>query len=478
MPRTPVPDYDRPRPPSAFALDADRAARVFQRPAMTVTRPDDLFATAVGVPGGPHIVVPTHYDPAAGSPRLVAYDDALEWRQSDIARFFAPGEVFICVKHHKPAHPDLTSAGKEAIKFDATHIQIGVGVEGPDETGGRASGAITINNPQDYKDGLFGSDAYPMIFLKLVFPASIDARTRRQYVDNIRTWLLIANTYTEFPDDYNGGDPLGTRSVSQIEEFGDTLLQALVGTPAERERAIAWLQDPAHLVYCAELAHVAVNLGVHVPLNQARLGGRFRAVKAALKSKAFLERNRNPHASRVDLGTAAESLKPITDLLGVAPTEAGPDAPFGSGLALVPFTVADMVEHFVRDHIPRRELGEQSAPAQAQLLEMVRPGLMEAMGLDRLPPTDPSRVAVESLFDAITAYVGTPAEDYAAFRRGLEPLLQRARQLTGPRPDGSGAFMPPHAWLLHALGRADNTGGVLGVEIVGHGLHASLLRPV
>lgn len=475
-------DYDRPRPASAYTVDLAAADQLWSRP-VPAQSPEDLFSTSVDLGGGNKLKVATHY--VAGQPiKVIAYNNAWSVKQKDIARFFAPGEVFICVKHHKPQHPMLGSGGKEDVKFDSTHIEIGVGVEIKEAGGKVKRGAVTLNNPQDYERGLFGAPDYPMIFLKLKFPAGISAKEKAAYIDNIRTWLVIANTFTNFPGNYNGGDPLGTRSVSQVRTLGDQLLKAMAGTAQEKRAATAWLAEADNQVYCAELAHVAVNLGIHCPLNKSGLGARFAAVAAALKSKKFVGDNPNVNAALVDLTTAPADLKPMAERLGVAATEPTPESPFGAGLALRPMTLASMIEEFIKEHVPRNRdqaLSPQEAAtlaaAQAALYTSAKPGILESLGMGQKPATDPQRQAIEGLMTQIGQVIATPYTDYAELRRNLEPLLKQAAQVTGPRPNGTGAFMPPHAWLLHALGKLDNNGGLMGVEVVGHGLHTSILKP-
>jgi hypothetical protein len=108
----------------------------------------------------------------------------------------------------------------------------------PEGNVGKQSGAVTINNPQDYGGhqgpddgrGLFGTRDSPMIFLRPKFRPQVMAEQRAMYMDNIRTWLVIANTFTNFPQEkYNGNDPLGTLSVKATRVLGDKLLDALVG---------------------------------------------------------------------------------------------------------------------------------------------------------------------------------------------------------------------------------------------------------
>ena len=50
-------------------------------------------------------------------------------------------------------------------------------------------------------------------------------------------------------------------------------------------------------------------------------------------------------------------------------------------LAFQPMTAADIVQQFMRTHIPREILGESLAPVQGQVLMAMKPGLFEAMDM-------------------------------------------------------------------------------------------------
>jgi hypothetical protein len=319
-----------------------------------------------------------------------------------------------------------------------------------------------------------------MIFVKPEFPEGLSNAETMAYVDNIRTWLTIANTFTDFPGDYNGGDPLGQRSPDQIRKLGDVLIKALTGTPEEQAEAEAWLADSKNEVYCAELAHVALNLGIHYPLNAENLGDRLEAVKAAISSKDFLSKNKNEYAPLIDLKMAPSDLQPIANRVAdVHESDVAPGKAFGSGMAIQPFTVADIVEQFVMRTVPREKMGEGMAPVQAAMLQKAKPGLLEALKMDQLPETDPKRMAIEQLYGQLVQTVGTSHGSYAEFRGALKPLMMAAQQAVGPRDDGTGAFIPPHAYLVRATDAIEGKPhqGVLGWQYLGHGLHESLLDP-
>ncbi len=457
--------YARDPAPAAYKVDLDKARALFGAEYATES---DLFSIKTPLSDGRVIKAPTHMmGQTEDAIRFIAYDDAWGVQQQDAARFFAPGEIAISIKHHC-----LTPEEGEQMKLQCTHIQTVVGINTK-----RGPGVITINNPQTYEASPFGSEIYPMIFVKPVFPAGVSPQMQRAYVNNIRTWLIIANTFTVFPEDYDGGDPLATRSVGQIRALGDKLLEALAGD----KTAINWFESGENNVYCAELAHIALNLGIHYPLNVASLGtGRFKMLSEQIKTKEFLARNENANAALVDLDTSPEDLQPIGDLLGLQITEPNAEDPFGDGLAIEPFTLADILEQFIRKTIPREQMGETVASAQSALLKSAQPQLLKVTAMDQLPESAPQRQAVTALYTELILLVNQSYSDYSAFREAIRPLMAQARILASPKTNGAGAFVPPHCFLVRATDaiQGKSAQGVFNWQYLGHGLHASVLKSI
>jgi hypothetical protein len=401
--------------------------------------------------------------------------EVFERGDQEIAKVFKKGQLGIAVKHHRSEFPvlDLNTADpksmKEHFKLQDTHIEIVVGVEREGKPG-----AITINNPQNYESGAFGDEKYAMIFLRPTYPAYLDKEQVAAYEANVRTMLLAFNAVSNFPGDYNGGDPLGARDVARVREHVKNMVHALNGDAA----AQAYFKDKANQVYCAELAFVSFSAGMHVPLNDETMiplvgdeawakFKEFVLAHNAGKESPFTTMNQNTRASLVrDLTIADGSLKPIGD---VAPSSEK------DKLAFQAMTMSDIVEQFIRTHMPRELLGEQLAPLQGQVLEQMRPGLLETMGMDKLEPADPVRVAVEGLYTQIVQVVSKSHANYAAFRAALDPLLAQARQMSGPRGDtGEGLFVPPS--LYHVVAQGKHKGGLLGMQYEGHGVHVTAVK--
>jgi hypothetical protein len=243
-------------------------------------------------------------------------------------------------------------------------------------------------------------------------------------------------------------------------------------------------------VYCAELAFIAFSTGVVQPLTKrvmeprvgAEVWGKFVAqvelhnagiaeyVKngSVTTPSRFVELNDNKRVALVRLDLPPEDLRPIADL--------SPNPAAKNQLALAPMTMSDIIEQFMRTHLPREILGEQLAPVQGAVLAKMLPGLLEATGMNKLPETDPNRQAVTVLFGKIVEVVGTQFTDYAAFRAAIEPLLAEARKATGPRGDtGVGLFVPPSLFHVAAQGKHH---GLLAFTYEGHGVHVSAVEPI
>lgn len=429
----------------------------------TIPAPTHLFGEAVNV-------IP--YSNEDGD--KTADGDTFERGDQEIAKVFKKGQIGIGVKHHRSEFPTLdlnaadASAMKEHFKLQDTHIEIVVGVERDGKPG-----AITLNNPQSYEQGGFGNEKYAMAFLRPVYPSYLSKDQIAAYEANVLTMVVGFNAVTNFPGDYNGGDPLGARSVERVREHVKNMVLAIDGD----EAAQAYFKDPANQVYCAELAHLSFTAGMHVPLNDKTMiplvgEAAWTEFKVYIGKQAqgeespFTKMNDNERVKLVrEVTVAPESLRPI-----------GEEAPANKDkLAFEPMTMSDIVEQFIRTHLPREILGEELAPLQGAVLEKMRPGLLEVMKLDQAPANDPARMAVEGLYTKIVQAASKPYANYAAFRAAIEPLLAQARQVTGPRgDDGVGLFVPPS--LFHVIAQGKHQGGLLGMQYEGHGVHVTAVK--
>lgn len=462
---------------------ADIAALNERYPGPTMEKVEDAFVVHVDL-GAAQFAAPTHLFgkavnviPYSNTDQVADATGAIIERGDEvIAQAFGPGIVGYSIKHHRPEYRTLSPADlqaniKEQVKLQDTHIQIVVGVVRDGKPG-----AITLNNPQTYEDGLFGDEVYSMIFVKPKYPEYLNADQVMAFNDNILLMTMGFNAVSNFPGDYNGGDPLAAHSIEKLREHVRQMVLAIGGD----QDAIAFFQDPANQVYCAELAFLGASAGMHFPLNAETMiplvgeeaWGLFLAEvekSQAGEPNTFITMNDNPKAPLVALNLPPEDLKP-------APQYAPNAAEEAQKLAFKPMTMADIVEQFLRTHVPREQMGESIAPVQGNLLSAMKPGLLEAMAMDQIPAEDPRRQAVDQLFEALVGVVSTSYGDYAEFQQNLAPLMAQARQVTGPRDDsGTGYFVPPSIFHVVAQGKHK---GILGLDYVGHGLHASVTKKI
>jgi hypothetical protein len=312
-----------------------------------------------------------------------------------------------------------------------------------------------------------------MIFLKPVYPSYLSTAQKKAFEDNVRTMLVGFNAVTNFPGDYNGGDPLGARNPEKVLEYVKHMVLAINGDYDSQ----AWFGQNENLVYCAELAFISFSAGLIAPLNDATMiplvgEGEWAKFKDTIarhnagESTAFTELNRNKRVTY------------IRDL-AVAPPDLSAAAAYGppgeeQKLALQPLTQADMLDEFMRTHIPREIFGEELAPAQGAILQAMKPALLEQTALKDLPETDPRRQEVDAFFAKLVEAVGQPYGSYQEFRTAIEPYLAQGRAITGPRGDsGEGLFVPPNLFHVAAQGRQ---AGLLRFQYEGHGVHVSAVK--
>jgi len=436
--------------------------------------------------------------------RLAAYDDAKGIFQSDLTRVIAPHEIAIGIKHHQPCpgknievSADPVRNLVETVKFQATHITVAVGVEFNAPNGVTTPGVITLNNPQNYPDpdpgeiGLFGPREYPITWVRPEFPAGLAKHKVQAYIDNIRTWLVILNTVTLFPENsYNGGDPLGAISPDAIRYCASLALRSMSGDP----EATKELGNPEHLVYCAELAYLALNIGTQVPLNKhtiEALGIEPMLIQREIVTKSFLHRNKNGKACLIKLAQAPEDLlaihdEPTADINPVSPCKI---EPFGTKrFAIQPQTLDCIVENFFERQFNRTELvsnfGEDSAAkTQAWVFRTIIPAIKLILEINRLRKKDCT--LLEQTLNSLELKLGDTYGhadhghefSYHALSLAIRPEREALRLMSGPRGNGAGAFCMPANFLLNA---EDNmmqcdTKGYLNFSVLAFSLHESIL---
>lgn len=479
---------------SSWKADLDKLNEAFPSQQVPIESIEDAYSVVMKL-GEQTIKSPTHVFGQAvqvipygdDEPVTTAGGTEIQRRDKVIAQIYKPGEVGIAVKHHRPEHRYFQTSGstsqlKEQFKLQDTHVELPVGVIRDGDTG-----AITINNPQTYQDGLFGSPTYPMIFFKPTYPEYVPSDRVPQFRKNIRNWLMVFAAVTEFPGQYNGNDPLAAATPEQLTPYVSKAIEAIAGD----QSAVDWFDKEENLIYCAELAFVSHNVGVHYPLTEESMvplvgqetWDKFKEEMEKHNQAVEAMRNGDDMAfssppSRFDELNDNDKIKYVELAMDV-PGDLEPlwkYAPEGQRsaekkkLAFAPMTAADLVDQFLRIYIPRREMGEQVAPLQGAFLEKMKPGLYELMGFDQLPDDDPRKVKMDMLFGKIVEVVKKPHEDYETFRANLKPYLDQARKVSSSRPNSDVSFYSPPS-LFHSMGKKTHTGGLLGIKYYGHGVH-------
>lgn len=421
--------------------------KLLQRP---INSFDDLYGIEATFTDGsvvkscPHLVIRNEEDV-----KVIVYDDSDEMNQSKLIEAMGNRRVLVSVKHHAM---EADSDSKEKIKLQCSHAQLVVSSEGK---------VCTYNNPQNYQGGMFGSPKYPMIFMTPVFPADVSKEDVCEYEKNIILWATLLNSFSEFPGDYNGGDPLSAKSKDEAIEYGNHVLKALMGD----EVSIQWIKKPFNHLYCAELVYLSLTLGVIFPLNRSNLSqGVYDNLLKQLSTNDFLSENKNPYIKNIKLELPRDGLIALKD------DHAEGDTYFDSSLAVRPMLFSDMITCFIKYNINRGKLGETSGRYQLELLQSIRPMINSMMpGI--------LNTEVNALIDDLEIVLKTEHQSYQEFKSKLTPILGAINGAVAKVSSASNIFVPPHTFLVRALEyeREGRIKGILGMKYLGHGHHKSLI---
>ena len=417
------------------------------------------------------------YDNAAG-PRQQIADAPVRGRVCELLAHAEVGDVFWGVSHqnfqHRTAASDL-----ESIKQHMSHVRLYAVVSDVETDAEAGKAVVPMDFPRSYAfstrtsepgkgeiNGVINPRAYPSTLYRLVFPDAVDADSRRAWRDNIRSWALLVNKVARFPKDYNGNDRLGTHGLDEVRRFGHQVLTAFeqdaAGRPTPRARAaLTWLHEPANQIYCAEGAvHLALNLGINLPLNAATLsdlrapdataaGGTtppdhwatvqrlLQAGDDAFWNLAFPD----AYATEAD-ASAPHSRYTRRVALGAAPAGLVPR----NHLALRPWDAVDMLRHYLRRIVPRdvQDAGAldsrsaEVAQAQARLFRDTQPvidGITKHLGAS-------AQAAIAQLYEQVGAILQRP-DDKRDLDAALHDLLAAASASLRRSDPGATLFIPP-----------------------------------
>lgn len=390
-----------------------------------------------------------------GEVRVVAYDDSRGPDQLSLVKAMGERQIAISIKHHaqSPSNDHL-----EIMKLQCTHAQLVV------RSGNKV---ITLNNPQNYQSGLFGDTSYPMIFFTPSFPEQL---SREEIIDcekNIIAWSALINTFSHFPGDYNGGDPLTAKSLQEAHLFGKKVLDAFAG----KTEAIQWLEQEDNKLYCAEMVFLALTLGTTFPLNEQFLAPDvLNSLREAFLDKKLSSLNSNPQLSEINIELPRFSFQPFKQA-----SEEIVKNGFGDGLAIQPMLVTDMITSFIKYSVPRKDRGEKCGKYQVELLQHSKLFLKQFLPHQEIQ--DPNS-KINILIKKLEVVLMVEYESYEVFQASLKDTLFEIEEEVAIISTASNMFIPPHTFLVRALEKKteNKVKGLLGIDYLGHGIHQSLVN--
>lgn len=387
--------------------------------------------------------------------RIISYDNSNGTEQLSLAKAMGKRRIAISIKHHaqNPSNDPL-----EVMKLQCSHAQLVIR-NGED--------VLTLNNPQSYEEGLFGDESYPMIFLMPNYQVEMSDENVLEYDKNIIAWACLINTFSHFPGDYNGGDPLTAKNLKDAHLFGRKVLDAFLGD----EGAIEWLKHEDNKLYCAEMVFLALTLGATFPLTDKLLSPKLiTSLREAIHSKKLASINENPQFIKLSIDLPDSSLQPLR-----LDSEEIVKNGFGDGLAIQPMLVTDMITSFIKYSVPRRDLGEKCGKYQVELLQKSKLFLNQFLPHQEIQNPESK---INSLICKLELVIGTEHGSYLEFQSSLKEILSEIESEVARISSASNMFIPPHAFLVRAIeNKLENRiKGLLAIDYLGHGVHQSLTQ--
>lgn len=417
-----------------------------------ITSYHDLFGTKTTLSDGKVISSYPHLlDLKEEEVVIIPYDNNDRENQVELVKKMGKRRLLVSVRHHA-MKPDERE--KEKLKLQCTHAQMIVRSNNK---------VITLNNPQDYELGLFGEPEYPAIYFLPKFPEGTTVEQIVYYENNIVAWASILNTFSDFPGDYNGGDPLSARTDPEVKYFGDQAIKALLGYQEARE----WMKKPENCLYCAELVYMSLTLGTSFPLNEMTLGAElFGKIKITIETRDFLRLNKNPMIDHIEINLPSENLQAIKPS-PVSSTISG------NGLAVRPMLISEMITGFLKYTVNRAQQGEGCGKYQYELFQSAKPFMSMYIPTAKLTPG----TILHDLIESVESVLLTQHANYAEFRSKLKPVLDAIDFEVEKISSAENTFIPPHTYLIRALElkRERVIKGTLGFEYFGHALHKNFV---
>ncbi len=380
--------------------------------------------------------------------KIIPYNNDDGMNQEKLIEMMGDRRILISIKHHA-----IDPLEKESLKLQCTHAQLIVK---------SSEGVMSLNNPQSYEQALFGDKDYPMMFFSIDFPEEVSKESIRDYENNIILWTTIINTFSSFPSNYDGGDPLSAKDRDSSIRFADMAMKALAGNSEAR----SWFKEERNKLYCAELVFLGLTLGLIYPLNERHLDSEsFNLLRDQLHSKEFLCFNSNPLISHIDLPLPSSDLCPL---------EGNNESTyFGSNLAVRPMLVSDMLTSYIKYTVDRENLGEKSGRYQLELFKYTQRFLNQYLPVEAFSENS----SVSLLITKVEEIILKEHDSYKDYLSKLKPVLRSLNEEVSKYSNSKNTFIPPHCFFVRSLEYEleNKRKGLVGIKYFGHGIHKSLL---
>jgi hypothetical protein len=358
------------------------------------------------------------------------------------------------------------------VKNEAHHAGAIVPARRQDADGNWVESYAAHNEPGSYHAGMYGDDGFVAVAQRLVFPDFVTREQARGYTDSIICWMGLLNPFIKFPNDYNGGDPTAVHDRTTLK----TLLKNGVLAALGDKQAVAFLNDPANMTYCAEYMYINLN-SVLYPFNKAGLTAVLDgdAAKAdqilALQAKhnrrektiltsatgsqdfeALLQRN--PSNPEFDAGNIAMPVVP-TDLPSLDQMMMAHNHPVDAdSLPFPPFTISQILRRAFRVMLPRDKGHDQKkiAAAQSRMMKQVEAILAQQLGLEQSANEDPKNQRLAEFSSLVHQQLNREFDTYETFDQVMDHLMAQADAMLVGYGDRT-RFVPPNIYL--ELGQQD-----------------------
>ena len=358
------------------------------------------------------------------------------------------------------------------IKNEAHHAGAIVPARRQDTNGNWIKSYAAHNEPGSYHAGMYGDDGFIAVAQRLVFPDFVTHQQARGYTNSIICWMGLLNPFIKFPQDYNGGDPTAVYDRTTLKTLLKNGLLAALGD----KQAVAFLNDPANMTYCAEYMYVNLN-SVLYPFNlngltavlegdkakaeqllaiQAHHNRQERTILTSASGADAFERllQRNPSNPEFDAGHIAMPVVPA-DLPGLDQLLATHGhAVEAQSLPFPPLTISQILRRAFRVMLPRHQGHDQTkiAAAQARMMKYVETILLKQLGLDQAPRDEAKLQLLAEFSTLVNQQISREFDNYAQFDQVVDQIMAQADQMLVGYGDRT-RFVPPCMYL--ELGQQD-----------------------